>query len=170
MVPWPIDDTPSTRPALAADPTLARNADCIIAIEPLRAPGYASPNTTTARCELAAPLMEAPNRKDSGADSHSKGNDLELDPNREPEPPTKVIDKPVQRTGKRNPAAEGPAKDAPRPAAAAARGGRTDAGTCYSLGGCMGERMEKSISRKKQRMDLLCGREWMLVKNGRAMY
>lgn len=55
------------------------------------------------------------------------GNDLELDPNREPEPPTKVIDKPVQRTGKRNPAAEGPAKDAPRPAAAAARGGRTDA-------------------------------------------
>jgi len=54
------------------------------------------------------------------------GNDLELDPNREPEPPTKVIDKPVQRTGKRNPAAEGAAKDAPRPAAAA-RGGRTDA-------------------------------------------
>ena len=70
----------------------------------------------------------------------------------------------------RNPAAEGPAKDAPRPAAAAARGGRTDAGTCYSLGGCMGERMEESISRKKQRRDLLCGREWMLVKNGRAMY
>jgi len=73
-------------------------------------------------------LIKAPNRKDSGTDTHSQGNDLELDPNREPEPPTKVIDKPVQRTGKRNVAAEGPAKDAPRPAAAA-RGGRTDAGT-----------------------------------------
>jgi len=80
-----------------------------------------------------------------------KGNDLELDPNREPEPPTKVIDKPVQRTGKRNPtaAAEGPAKDAPRPAAGA-RGGRTDAGTCYSLGRWMGERMEESIPWTKE--------------------
>ncbi|KAK4507572.1 hypothetical protein PRZ48_001307 [Zasmidium cellare] len=50
------------------------------------------------------------------------GNDPELDPDREPEPPTKVIDKPVQRTGKRNAGAEGPAKDTPRPAAGG-RGG-----------------------------------------------
>ena len=109
-------------------PTQRTNADCIIAIEPLRAPGYASPAANAARHQLAEPLIKAPNRKDSGTDTHSQGNDLELDPNREPEPPTKVIDKPVQRTGKRNVAAEGPAKDAPRPAAAA-RGGRTDAGT-----------------------------------------
>ncbi|KAK5173736.1 uncharacterized protein LTR77_002417 [Saxophila tyrrhenica] len=51
------------------------------------------------------------------------GNDPELDPDREPEPPTKVIDKPVARTGKRNAGAEGPSGDAPRPAAGG-RGGR----------------------------------------------
>lgn len=62
-------------------------------------------------------MMKTPNRKDSGADTHSKGNDLELDPNREPEPPVKVIDKPVQRTGKRNPGPE-----APKPAAGQAPG------------------------------------------------
>jgi len=106
--------------------------------------------------------MKTPNRKDSGADTHSKGNDLELDPNREPEPPTKVIDKPVQRTGKRNPAAEGAAKDAPRPAAAA-RGGRTDAGTCYSLGAWTRGRVEESMSRKDKRRDLLCEGEWLLA-------
>ena len=145
---------------LAADPTLARNADRIIAIEPLRAPGYASPTANAVRYELAELLMKAPNTKDCGADTHSKGNDLELDPNREPEPPTKVIDKPVQRTGKRNVAAEGPAKDAPRPAAAA-RGGRTDAGTCYSLGGWEGGRME-SMSWKKQWRNLPCEGEQML--------
>lgn len=56
------------------------------------------------------------------------GNDPELDPNREPEPPTKVIDKPVQRAGKRNAGAEGPAKEAPKPAAGG-RGGRNAAFT-----------------------------------------
>ena len=46
-------------------------------------------------------------KTNSGADTFTpKGNDLELDPNREPEPPVKVIDKPVQRTGKRNAGAE----------------------------------------------------------------
>lgn len=50
-------------------------------------------------------------------DTSSKGNDLELDPNREPEPPVKVMDKPVQRTGKRNPGAEAPSNGAPRAAA-----------------------------------------------------
>ncbi|KAI4724409.1 hypothetical protein E4T49_07869 [Aureobasidium sp. EXF-10728] len=50
-------------------------------------------------------------------------NDPELDPNREPEPPTKVMDKPVQRAGKRNAGAEGPSNDTPRPAAGG-RGGR----------------------------------------------
>ena len=55
------------------------------------------------------------------------GNDPELDPNREPEPPTKVMDKPVQRAGKRNAGAEAPAAtDAPRPAG---RGGRNAAFT-----------------------------------------
>lgn len=51
------------------------------------------------------------------------GNDPELDPDREPEPPTKAVDKPVQRSGKRNAGAEGPARDTPRPAAGG-RGGR----------------------------------------------
>ncbi|GAB7353075.1 hypothetical protein MBLNU459_g3623t1 [Dothideomycetes sp. NU459] len=52
------------------------------------------------------------------------GNDPELDPNREPEPPTKVIDKPVQRSGKRVPGAE-PVREAPA-ATAGGRGGRRD--------------------------------------------
>ncbi|KAI9702225.1 MAG: hypothetical protein M1820_006308 [Bogoriella megaspora] len=51
------------------------------------------------------------------------GNDPDLDPDREPEPPTKAIDKPVQRAGKRNAGAEGPARDTPRPAGGG-RGGR----------------------------------------------
>ncbi|THV98235.1 hypothetical protein D6D17_01308 [Aureobasidium pullulans] len=51
------------------------------------------------------------------------GNDLELDPNREPEPPTKVMDKPVQRAGKRNAGPEAPSADTPKPAAGG-RGGR----------------------------------------------
>lgn len=38
------------------------------------------------------------------------GNDPELDPDREPEPPTKAIDKPAARTGKRNAPAEAPAR------------------------------------------------------------
>ncbi|KAF2139714.1 uncharacterized protein K452DRAFT_289701 [Aplosporella prunicola CBS 121167] len=50
------------------------------------------------------------------------GNDPELDPERRtPEQPTKAIDKPNQRAGKRNAGAEGPVKDTPRPAG---RGGR----------------------------------------------
>jgi len=52
------------------------------------------------------------------------GNDPELDPDREPEPPTKAIDKPVARTGKRNAGAEGPAGGAG--ASAGGRGGRQD--------------------------------------------
>lgn len=47
------------------------------------------------------------------------GNDPELDPDREPEPPTKIIDKPTARTGKRNAGAEAPA---PAPAAGATGG------------------------------------------------
>lgn len=35
----------------------------------------------------------------------SQGNDPELDPDRAPDPPVKVADRPVQRSGKRN---EGP--------------------------------------------------------------
>ncbi|OCK81294.1 hypothetical protein K432DRAFT_21211 [Lepidopterella palustris CBS 459.81] len=46
------------------------------------------------------------------------GNDPELDPDREPEPPTKAIDKPTARTGKRNTPNEAP------PARDAGRGGR----------------------------------------------
>lgn len=51
------------------------------------------------------------------------GNDPEQDPERrQPEPPTKAIDKPLARAGKRNGATEAPVKDAQRPAAP--RGGR----------------------------------------------
>lgn len=56
------------------------------------------------------------------------GNDLELDPNREPEPPVKVIDKPVQRTGKRNPGAEPKAAAGQVPAATNNRSERRDDG------------------------------------------
>ncbi|KAL4918534.1 Stm1-domain-containing protein [Aspergillus aurantiobrunneus] len=49
------------------------------------------------------------------------GNDPELDPNREPEPPTRALDKPVARHGKRDAPKEAP----PRPEnAAPRRGGR----------------------------------------------
>ena len=55
------------------------------------------------------------------------GNDPELDPDREPEPPTKVIDKPAPRTGKRNASAEGPGSGTQRPLGGG-RGGRGDQG------------------------------------------
>ncbi|OJD36270.1 telomere and ribosome associated protein [Diplodia corticola] len=55
------------------------------------------------------------------------GNDPELDPERkQPEPPTKAIDKPAARSGKRNAGAEAPLKDAR--AAPAPRGGRQQFG------------------------------------------
>ena len=53
----------------------------------------------------------------------STGNDPELDPDREPEPPTKIIDNPVARTGKRNAGAEGPPSGTSRPRGGG-RGGR----------------------------------------------
>lgn len=93
----------------------------MLATERIRAPGYA----------LQRPSDE---KRRSHVLTLNSGNDPELDPNREPEPPTKVIDKPVQRTGKRNAGAEGPAKDTPRPAGGG-RGGshqtlnRGDVGT-----------------------------------------
>lgn len=47
------------------------------------------------------------------------GNDPELDPDRrEPEPPTKAIDKPAARTGKRNGPAEAPARSSTGPSRA----------------------------------------------------
>jgi plasminogen activator inhibitor 1 RNA-binding protein len=46
------------------------------------------------------------------------GNDPELDPDREPEPPTKAIDKPVPRSGKRDIGPKAPAEPSSR------RGGR----------------------------------------------
>ncbi|KAF2249536.1 hypothetical protein BU26DRAFT_565179 [Trematosphaeria pertusa] len=52
------------------------------------------------------------------------GNDPELDPDREPEPPTKAIDKPTARSGKRNAPAEPPARTSGGPA----RGGPKDSG------------------------------------------
>ena len=52
----------------------------------------------------------------------SLGNDPELDPDREPEPPTKAIDKPAARAGKRNAPAEAPVRDAGR----GGRGGHRD--------------------------------------------
>lgn len=56
------------------------------------------------------------------------GNDPEQDPDREPEPPTRAIDKPVQRAGKRNTGAEGPGEGGARPRGGG-RGGRHDAFT-----------------------------------------
>ena len=53
----------------------------------------------------------------------TSGNDPELDPDREPDPPTKIMDKPVQRTGKRNAGAEGPASGTQRPAGGGRGGG-----------------------------------------------
>lgn len=46
------------------------------------------------------------------------GNDPELDPDREPQPPTKAIDKPTARTGKRNGPAEAPARSSGGPSRA----------------------------------------------------
>lgn len=56
------------------------------------------------------------------------GNDPDLDPDREPEPPTKAIDKPLERSGKRNAGAEPPAGPARenRPIGGGRRGGRPE--------------------------------------------
>ncbi|GAB7345012.1 hypothetical protein MBLNU457_3433t2 [Dothideomycetes sp. NU457] len=54
------------------------------------------------------------------------GNDPELDPNREPEPPTKAVDKPIARSGKRNAAGEAPER-IPQAPLAGGRGGRNNA-------------------------------------------
>lgn len=64
--------------------------------EPLRVARYvdASGPRTNAHCPARA--------------NPSPGNDPELDPDRAPEPPTKAIDKPIARTGKRNAPAEAP--------------------------------------------------------------
>ena len=70
------------------------------------------------------------------------GNDPELDPDREPEPPTKVMDKPVQRTGKRNAGAEGPGADVPRPAGGG-RGGRDQVLNRADLSGTQNNRAER---------------------------
>ncbi|KAI7225844.1 hypothetical protein KC330_g9019 [Hortaea werneckii] len=70
------------------------------------------------------------------------GNDPELDPDREPEPPTKAIDKPVARAGKRNAGAEGPARDTPRPAAGG-RGGRHQVMDRADQAGSLNNRAEK---------------------------
>lgn len=50
------------------------------------------------------------------------GNDPELDPDRPPSPPTRAIEKPLPRVGKREAPKEAPT--APRGGAAGARGGR----------------------------------------------
>ena len=80
----------------------------LLIVEPFRAPRYAA--------QLTAPIARFP--------SHilSLGNDPELDPDREPEPPTKAIDKPAARAGKRNAPAEAPVRDAGR----GGRGGHRD--------------------------------------------
>ena len=62
------------------------------------------------------------------------GNDPELDPDREPEPPTKVADRPAARHGKRNAGGEAPAPAPQRQEAGeggrgrgrGGRGGRVD--------------------------------------------
>lgn len=80
----------------------------LLIVEPFRAPWYAA--------QLTASTARSP--------SHilSLGNDPELDPDREPEPPTKAIDKPAARAGKRNAPAEAPVRDAGR----GGRGGHRD--------------------------------------------
>ncbi|TKA77008.1 hypothetical protein B0A55_01963 [Friedmanniomyces simplex] len=81
------------------------------------------------------------------------GNDPELDPDREPEPPTKAVDKPVQRPGKRNAGAEGPGSDAPRASGAGGRGGREQGNTRADLGmwdtfaRCLGVTREARLAR-----------------------
>ncbi|KAK3706107.1 hypothetical protein LTR37_012934 [Vermiconidia calcicola] len=70
------------------------------------------------------------------------GNDPELDPDREPEPPTKAVDHPVQRAGKRNAGAEGPPAVTSRPAAGG-RGGRHETLTRGDQAGSLNNRAEQ---------------------------
>lgn len=55
------------------------------------------------------------------------GNDPELDPNRPPPPPTRAVDRPVPRIGKRDAPKEAPVSQ-PRPEGGNRRGGRATAG------------------------------------------
>ena len=80
----------------------------LLIVEPFRAPWYAA--------QLTASTARSPSH------TFSLGNDPELDPDREPEPPTKAIDKPAARAGKRNAPAEAPVRDAGR----GGRGGHRD--------------------------------------------
>ena len=81
--------------------------------EPLRRPGFVTTINTSNTLEHALTFIA--------------GNDPDQDPDREPEPPTKVIDRPGARSGKRNPGAEAPGQDAPR-APGGGRGGRNAVG------------------------------------------
>lgn len=56
------------------------------------------------------------------------GNDPEQDPDREPEPPTKIADKPVQRSGKRNVLDQAQAAPARGDSSERGRGGRRGRG------------------------------------------
>ena len=67
--------------------------------------------------------------------TRTTGNDPDQDSDREPDPPTKVKEQPVQRTGKRNAGGEGPSGDGSRGAGGGRGGGqqvfqRADIGTC----------------------------------------
>lgn len=98
-------------------------------------------------------------KQNTSTNTHSEGNDLELDPNREPEPPTKVIDKPVQRAGKRNAGAEAPLKSA---GAVGGRGGkdqvfsRADAGTWYPLRDGMERQADEESTQGRRRSSVGC--------------
>ena len=68
-----IANAPLPTPGRPKHVKIARNADCYIAIEPLRAPGYAPPIANAPRRELAEPLKPAnagiPWKTNSGADT-----------------------------------------------------------------------------------------------------
>ena len=78
---------------------------------------------------LGMSLTQANPRDALTADPTNAGNDPELDPDREPEPPTKALDKPVPRSGKRNAGGEAPAGRGGARGRGGTRGGAGDAVT-----------------------------------------
>lgn len=71
---------------------------------------------------------------EANANRHA-GNDSDQDSDKEPAPPTKVVDKPVARSGKRDAPASGPSETRGGAAAGRGRGGRGRGGSGGNDGG-----------------------------------
>lgn len=115
-----------TRINTSIDPLLTS----IAFAEPLRPAGYVHHDSHDSPAILVA-LQRSASTNIAHHVLTNPGNDPEQDSDREPEPPTKAIDKSAPRTGKRNAAGDAPAR---APPAGAARSGRQEPASANERG------------------------------------